>query len=92
MYILKKEGGLTYSEIAICATLIDKHIVSYNFIIIGLIIGSVIGLYLAITVKMTQMPQMVGLLNGFGGLASSLIAISEYDSCLPLGNLLSSMT
>ena len=66
--------------IAICATLIDKHIVSYHFIIIGLIIGSVIGTYLAITVKMTQMPQMVGLLNGYGGLASALVAVSEYMS------------
>ena len=66
--------------IAICATLIDKQIVSYQFIFIGLLIGSLIGLYLAVTVKMTQMPQMVGLLNGYGGLASALVAISEYIS------------
>jgi NAD(P) transhydrogenase subunit beta len=66
--------------IAICATLLDKHIVSYQFIIVGLIIGSAIGAYLAVTVKMTQMPQMVGLLNGYGGLASTLVAISEYMS------------
>ncbi|MBI3590868.1 MAG: NAD(P)(+) transhydrogenase (Re/Si-specific) subunit beta [Candidatus Melainabacteria bacterium] len=66
--------------IAICATLLDKHIVSFHFIIIGLIIGSIIGAFLAITVKMTQMPQMVGLLNGYGGLASALVAVSEYMS------------
>ena len=66
--------------IAICATLLDKHIVSFQFIVIGLIIGSAIGLYLAIAVKMTQMPQMVGLLNGYGGLASALVATSEYMS------------
>ncbi|MBI2995148.1 MAG: NAD(P)(+) transhydrogenase (Re/Si-specific) subunit beta [Candidatus Melainabacteria bacterium] len=66
--------------IAICSTLIDKHIVSYQYIFLGLLIGSAIGAYLSVTVKMTQMPQMVGLLNGCGGLASALVATSEYIS------------
>lgn len=64
--------------IAICVTLLDKQIISFQFIVLGLIIGSAIGAFLAVTVKMTQMPQMVGLLNGYGGLASALVAISEY--------------
>ena len=64
--------------IAICATLLDKQVISFEFIILGLIIGSAIGVFLSVTIKMTQMPQMVGLLNGFGGLASSLVAIAEY--------------
>ena len=64
--------------IAICATLIDRQIISYQFIIVGLLFGSAIGIFLATTVKMTQMPQMVGLLNGYGGLASALVAITEY--------------
>jgi NAD(P) transhydrogenase subunit beta len=64
--------------IAIVITLFDKHVLTFEWIIIGLIIGSAIGAILAIKVPMTGMPQMVGLLNGFGGGASMLVAISEY--------------
>lgn len=78
--------------IAICATLIQKEIISYNLIIIGLLAGSAIGAYLAITVKMTQIPQMVGLLNGYGGLASTLVGISEYARLFPTPGLYDSST
>lgn len=64
--------------LAIVITLFDKHVISYEFIIIGIVIGSVIGSIMAIKVPMTGMPQMVGLLNGFGGGASALVALSEY--------------
>jgi len=64
--------------IAIVVTLFDKHVLTYEWIIAGLVIGSAIGAILAIKVPMTGMPQMVGLLNGFGGGASMLVAISEY--------------
>ena len=69
--------------IAICAALFEKEVISYQFIIIGLVIGSAIGAFLAVTVKMTQMPQMVGLLNGYGGLASTLVGIAEYARLYP---------
>ena len=69
--------------IAICATLFEKGVVSYQLIIIGLIVGSAIGTYLAKVVQMTQMPQMVGLLNGYGGLASTLVGIAEYAHLYP---------
>ncbi len=69
--------------LAIVATLVDKHIVTYEWIIIGLVIGSLIGAVLAIKVQMTGMPQMVGLLNGFGGAASTLVALSEYYKINP---------
>jgi len=45
----------------------------YIFIVIGSLIGAIVGAYLAVTVEMTAMPQMVALLNGFGGLASVLV-------------------
>jgi len=64
--------------IAIIFTLSSKGILSFSLIIIGLLIGSFLGALLAITVKMTAMPQMVGILNGFGGLASALVAIAEW--------------
>ena len=69
--------------IAIVATLFEKEIVSYQFIILGLIIGGLIGLVLAVFVKMTEMPQMVGLLNGYGGLASAIVGASEYIRLFP---------
>lgn len=64
--------------IAIIFTLLSKGILSFSLIIIGLLVGSFLGALLAITVKMTAMPQMVGILNGFGGLASALVAIAEF--------------
>lgn len=65
--------------LAIVVTLIDQRIISYELIIVGAIIGSAIGAVFALKVQMTGMPQMVGLLNGFGGGASALVAFAEYD-------------
>nr|HPN39166.1 NAD(P)(+) transhydrogenase (Re/Si-specific) subunit beta [Melioribacteraceae bacterium] len=64
--------------LAILATLLYKSIISYEWIIIGFVLGSFIGYLMAVKVKMTGMPQMVGLLNGFGGGASLLVALAEY--------------
>jgi len=64
--------------IAIVATLFDQKIVNYELIIIGLIIGSIVGAIFALKVEMTAMPQMVALLNGFGGGASLLVAVADY--------------
>jgi NAD(P) transhydrogenase subunit beta len=64
--------------IAIVATLFDQKIVNFELIIIGLLIGSLIGAILALKVEMTAMPQMVALLNGFGGGASLLVASADY--------------
>jgi NAD(P) transhydrogenase subunit beta len=64
--------------IAIVATLFDQKIVNYELIIIGLIIGSIVGAIFALKVEMTAMPQMVALLNGFGGGASLLVAAADY--------------
>lgn len=64
--------------LAVVATLIDRHIVSYEWIIVGAIIGTLIGAVAAVRVKMTAMPEMVALFNGFGGLASLLVGWSEY--------------
>ncbi len=51
-----------------------------NLVIIGagVAVGGLIGLTSAMRVQMTSMPQMVGLYNGFGGLASLLVAVVEY--------------
>ncbi len=64
--------------LAIAATLLDRQVLNYEMILIGLAIGSAIGAVAAQKVAMTEMPQMVGLLNGLGGLASALVAVAEF--------------
>ena len=66
--------------LAIVVTLADRAIVSYGVIAAGLVVGSGLGLWLARTVKMTAMPQMVALLNGLGGGASLLVGGAEFLS------------
>jgi NAD(P) transhydrogenase subunit beta len=56
--------------LAILVTLLHKDILSYEWIIIGILLGGAYGAYKAKSVEMTQMPEMVSLFNGFGGLAS----------------------
>jgi NAD(P) transhydrogenase subunit beta len=64
--------------IAIMVTLVDQRIIDYSYIAVGLVVGAGLGMWLARMVKMTEMPQMVGVLNGFGGGASALVAYAEY--------------
>ncbi len=74
--------------LAIIATMLDQHVLNYEMILIGFAIGSVIGAVIAYKVQMTEMPQMVGLLNGLGGASSALIAVAEFwrllDSSQPI--------
>jgi H+-translocating NAD(P) transhydrogenase subunit beta len=56
----------------------DSHFINYAVVFGGLATGAFIGSYLARTVKMTGMPEMVSLLNGFGGATSLLLALNEY--------------
>ena len=64
--------------VAIITTLLINGNLDYKLITIGVIIGSIIGSFFAVRVEMTQMPQMVAIFNGFGGIASALIAASEF--------------
>ncbi len=68
--------------LAIGATLLDQQIIAFRWILLGLVIGTVAGIWLAHSVKMTAMPQMVALLNGFGGAASAIVAAAEYYQLL----------
>jgi proton-translocating NAD(P)+ transhydrogenase subunit beta len=60
--------------LAVVITLLDKSIVSFEVIIVGLVIGSIIGAVLAIKIEMTSMPELVAVFNGFGGIASIFVA------------------
>ncbi len=74
-------GGML---LAVVVTLFDRQILdassvfSWVMLIVGLGAGAALGVYAAKTVKMTSMPEMVALLNGFGGAASLLVAWAEF--------------
>jgi NAD(P) transhydrogenase subunit beta len=63
---------------AIVGTLMHFEIVSYIWIITGLVIGSLIGLVMGVWVPMTAMPQRTALSHAFGAFAAALVGISEY--------------
>lgn len=64
--------------VAVVVTLIDRQVVSFPMILLAMALGSVIGVLIATKVAMTEMPQMVGILNGLGGAASALVAMGEF--------------
>jgi NAD(P) transhydrogenase subunit beta len=64
--------------IALVATLIDDRIGDWALIVVGVAIGTAIGIPAARSVKMTAMPQMVALFNGVGGGAVALISLVEF--------------
>jgi NAD(P) transhydrogenase subunit beta len=64
--------------VAIATTLALDGISNWALIIVGGVIGSLVGIVGARTVKMTAMPQMVALFNGVGGGAAALVALAEF--------------
>ncbi|MFQ3317404.1 MAG: NAD(P) transhydrogenase subunit beta [Candidatus Poseidoniaceae archaeon] len=67
--------------VAVITTILTMELASEpaNWVLIGagLVIGSLIGYWLAVRVEMTGMPELVAMFNGFGGAASALVALSE---------------
>ena len=64
--------------IAVIATLLDAQIGNWGLIVLGVVIGTAVGVPAARQVKMTAMPQMVALFNGVGGGAVALVAWAEF--------------
>jgi NAD(P) transhydrogenase subunit beta len=75
----------TGMAIAVVATLLDDRIGDWPLLIVGLAIGTAVGVPAARNVKMTAMPQMVALFNGVGGGAVALISVVEYSEALEEG-------
>lgn len=67
----------------VVVTLFDREIISFEFIIAGVLIGALIGAFAAKKVQMTAMPEMVAVFNGFGGGASALVAWGEFTRLDP---------
>jgi H+-translocating NAD(P) transhydrogenase subunit beta len=72
--------------LAVVVTLLYKGL-DYKWILLGLALGGIIGAVAAKRVKMTAMPEMVALFNGFGGLASLLVGWAEYEKIRSAGFL-----
>ena len=64
--------------IAVVVTLTDNAILGFEWIVGGLVLGAAVGGLLAVRVRMTAMPELVALFNGFGGGASVLVAAASY--------------
>lgn len=65
--------------IAVSATLLHNHLVRYDWIIAGVLVGSVIGVAMALFIPMTKMPERIALSHSFGGLAAALVGVAEYS-------------
>jgi NAD(P) transhydrogenase subunit beta len=77
--------------LAIVVTLLYQGL-DYKWILIGVAVGTVIGLVTAYRVQMTSMPEMVALFNGFGGIASLLLAWGEYHQDVHLTTFIAVVT
>ena len=85
-----RNGNLLGAAAAVVACLMpffwtDLHLQHVPLIIIAIAIGTVVGVYGARTVQMTQMPQMVALFNGVGGGAAALVALLELHDVIETG-------
>ncbi|MBC6366681.1 NAD(P)(+) transhydrogenase (Re/Si-specific) subunit beta [Algoriphagus sp. AK58] len=64
--------------LAIAATLVNLDLATFPEMLAAMLLGGAIGLYYAKKVEMTQIPEMVALFNGFGGMASLGVALSDH--------------
>jgi NAD(P) transhydrogenase subunit beta len=74
--------GMHLAEIgmllAVIGTLLGQGIVTWEWILIGLVVGSAIGTAMSIFMPMTAMPQRIALSHAFGALAAVLVGINEF--------------
>lgn len=64
--------------VAVVTTLVEYSGLDWTIVVAGLVVGGGVGAILAKKVEMTGMPELVALFNGFGGMASVLVAMSDY--------------
>tara|TARA_E500000178_G_scaffold42267_1_gene37874 strand:- start:2938 stop:4257 length:1320 start_codon:yes stop_codon:yes gene_type:complete len=64
--------------LAVLVTIVE--IINPLLVISAIVLGGLIGSLFALKVKMTSIPEMVALFNGFGGLSSFFLAWSEFNN------------
>ena len=74
--------GMMMAEVgmvlAIIGTLMHHEIITYKWIVIGMVLGSIIGALMSIFMPMTAVPQRTAISHAFGALAATLVGIAEY--------------
>ena len=73
--ILQAEIGMLC---AVVGTLLHQDILTYQWILIGLVIGSAVGTAMGLWIPMTKMPERIALSHAFGGIAVALVGLVEY--------------
>ncbi|MCA8916805.1 MAG: NAD(P)(+) transhydrogenase (Re/Si-specific) subunit beta [Planctomycetes bacterium] len=73
--------------LAVVSSFVEMGQIEPWFIVGGLVVGGAVGAIMAKKVQMTQMPEMVALLNGFGGLASTFVGLATFFSLGGSGTL-----
>lgn len=71
--------------LAVVVTLLDQRVVTFEYILAGIVIGALIGSAFAARIPMTSMPELVAVFNGFGGIASVLVAGAALFEATDLG-------
>ncbi|MGB1890662.1 MAG: NAD(P)(+) transhydrogenase (Re/Si-specific) subunit beta [Candidatus Latescibacterota bacterium] len=71
--------------LAVVVTLLDQRVVTFEYILAGIVIGALIGSAFAARIPMTSMPELVAVFNGFGGIASVLVAGAALLEATDLG-------
>ncbi len=79
-------AGVAGMTAAIAGTLVDPLIVSFTWIIVGLVVGTIVGIPLSL-VPLTAVPQRTALSHAFGGLAAGLVGTAKYMFWLQDGQL-----
>jgi H+-translocating NAD(P) transhydrogenase subunit beta len=64
--------------LAIVGTLVHHEVISYQWILLGFVVGTAVGLPLAVFMPMTHVPQRTALSHAFGALAAALVGTAEY--------------
>ena len=70
--------GIAGMAIAILATLASDQVSGIGWIILAMVIGGAIGVYFAVKVQMTQMPELVAMMHSFVGLAAVMVGYASY--------------
>jgi NAD(P) transhydrogenase subunit beta len=84
----KGRRGLFFGElgmlIAVVATLAKAEVVRFEWIAVGLLVGSTTGIAISARLPMTKMPERIAFSHAFGGLATALVGIAEFHRHRPL--------
>jgi H+-translocating NAD(P) transhydrogenase subunit beta len=86
--VLLAEIGMV---LAVAGTLLRHEIVTYQWIIGGVLIGAAIGTYISLKIPMTMMPERIAFSHAFGGLAVCLVGVSEYWHLREVGETMNTL-